>query len=143
MRKRRLERLRERAAKKQNPNKWLDAKVEMIEQRQERLKKTGARAIVPLVNAIISVVPGGAIIGDLLSRFISPNLAAKLPFLGDFVIEGRLIVDSEQKAGFNWLKIALRDIVPLVRELEEGDTLGAAFGLFLIIFIIFVILCLS
>lgn len=139
MRERRLERLRERAIRKPNPRKWLDAKIERIEQRQERLRGIAAITI-PVADAIISVLPGGAIIGNALSRVIGGRLASKLPVLGDFVAEGASIVDAERKAGLNWPKIALRDFVPLAREIDDGDIDGIVFGLVLIIFVVYVII---
>lgn len=128
MRERRLERLREKSLGKTNPRRWLNAKIERIERRQERLKNVAA-VTAPIVDSIVSVVPGGAIVGNVLSKVIPDKLAQKLPVLGDLAVEGRAIVDSEQKAGLNWPQIVLRDIVPLLREFEEGDTKGIALGL--------------
>jgi len=96
----------------------LDAVAEKIEKRQANIK-----VILPAIaGAVVSAAPGGAVIGNVISKI---PVVRKLPVLQDIAQDGALVMAADKAAGYTGIQALVRDVIPLWREIEEGDWRGA------------------
>lgn len=96
--------------------------------REKRLAK--AKGIVGTVvgvpaKAVLSAVPGGNLVCSLLDKVVP----AKLPVLKEITNEAALAIEADHAKGLTIKAIIIRDMVPLWRDIQDGNYKGAVIGL--------------
>lgn len=102
--------------------------AEAKDRREKRLKKAGGviGSIVGVpAKAVLSAVPGGNLVGSLLDKVVPE----KLPVLKEITNEAALAIDADHADGLTIKQIVIRDLVPLWRDIQDGNYKGAAIGL--------------
>jgi hypothetical protein len=120
----RLENIKARAIKRGWSAEKTKATIEKVEKRVEKRDSVLSSAVGLLSSGLVSAVPAAGLVGAAIHA-VAPNL----PVLKEFTAEAALVIGADKKAGLSLFQIAIRDIVPVWREIQEGDWKGALEGL--------------